>query len=123
MLVNVMFLIFNELDATRLDDISVDLNVTEVKPCVKLNYLGLPIGKNLKKTKLLMLESMETKIRHADGTIVSSQFRLSRAHLTRIYNRVVLPHILYLVPFYPIFSESDHLKMKCVFFKFTNFLL
>ena len=38
-------LIFNELDATRSDDTSIDPNGTEVKPCVNLNYLGLPIGK------------------------------------------------------------------------------
>ena len=70
-----------------------------------------------------MLESMETKIRRAYGTIVSSQFHLNRAHLASIYTSVVLPHILYLVPFYPIFSESDHLRMKRVFFKFVKFLL
>ena len=51
----------------RLVNISIDLNGTEVKPCVKLKYLGPPIGKNLKKTRLLMLESMETKIRRAYG--------------------------------------------------------
>ena len=67
-------LIFNEIDTTKSDNISIDLNgtskakVTQVKPCVKLKYLGLPVGKNLKKTRLLMLESMETKIRHAYGT-------------------------------------------------------
>ena len=76
-------LIFNGLDATRSDDISIDLNGTERKPCVKLNYLGLPIGKYLKKTRLLMLESMETKICRAYGTIVSFQFHLNRAHLAR----------------------------------------
>ena len=116
-------LIFNEINTTRSDNISIDLNGTEVKPCVKLKYLGLPIGKNLKKTRLLMLESMETKIRRAYGTIDISQFHLNSAHLARIYNSVVLPHILYLVPFYPIFSESDHLRMKRVFFKFAEFLL
>ena len=30
-----MFLIFLEIDATRSDDVSIDLNGREVKPCVK----------------------------------------------------------------------------------------
>ena len=70
-----------------------------------------------------MLENMEIKIGRAYGTIVSCQFHLNRAHLARIYNSVVLPHILYLLHFYPIFSESDHLRTKRVFLKFTKFLL
>ena len=114
---------FNEIDTTRSDNIFIDLGGTGVKTCVKLKYLGLPIGKNLKKNRLLMLESMETKIRCAYGTLASSQFHLNRAHIVTIQNSVVLPHILYLVPFYPIFSESDHLRTKHVFFKFLEFLV
>ena len=70
-----------------------------------------------------MLESMETKIHRAYGTIVSSQFHLNRAHLARIYYSVVLSHIFYLLPFYPIFSECDLLRMKRFFFKFAKLLL
>ena len=66
-----------------------------------------------------MLESMETKIRRAYGTIVSSQ-----SHFLRGFTiESSMPHMLYLVPIYPIFSESDHLRMKCVFFIFAKFLL
>ena len=55
---------------------------------MSLNYLGLPIGKNLKKTRLLMLDSTETKICRAYGKIISSQLHLIRTHLPRIYNRI-----------------------------------
>jgi hypothetical protein len=116
-------LIFNELGLTRVDDASIDLNGIGVKPCDKLTYLGLPIGKNLKKTKQLMLENMESKIRRSYGAIVSSQFHLNRALLARIYNSVSLSHILYLVPFCRIFSEFDRLRMKRAFFRYAKFLL
>jgi hypothetical protein len=59
--------IFSELGVTRVDDASIDLNGIGVKPCDKLTYLDLSIGKNLKKTKQLMLENMESKIRRSYG--------------------------------------------------------
>ena len=93
MLKSVFFFIFNEVDATRSDDISIDLNGTEVKPCVKLKYLSLPMEKNLKKTRLFMLESMETKIRRAYSTIFSSQFHLNRGFILRGFTIVSSCHI------------------------------
>jgi hypothetical protein len=87
-------------------------------------FLNLSIGiTNWKKTKQLMLENIESKIRRSYGAIVSSQFHLNRALLARIFNSVALPYILYLVPFYQIFSEFDRLRMKRAFFIYAKYLL
>ena len=55
-------LIFNKLGTTRGDNVTIELNGTEVKHCDKLTYVGLRIGKYLQKTKLQMLKNVESKI-------------------------------------------------------------
>ena len=55
--------------------------------------------------------------------MVTSQLNLERKALSRIYNSVALPHILYLTLSWGIFTESDRRMLRKCYFKYAKFLL
>ena len=74
-------------------------------PSTVLTYLGLSNGSSIKNTRKLLLRNAERKRGIAYASVVTSQLNLEREALSRIYNSVALPDILYLTPFWDIFTE------------------
>ena len=113
-------LLFNwrqeEVSSLRLGELSV-------APVSKIIYLGLPIGKDLKTTRSLLIDHLRKRLAFAYSRVVSSKIRFNRLILARLYNAVSLPHFLYLSPFWRIFPEPEKRKLRSTFFKYAKFLL
>ena len=101
----------------------VNLGDSDVVPLQELVYLGLPIGTSLKSTRKLLIARTERKIRNAYAGAVGSQLNLGKRHLAKVYNAVSLPHVLYLVPFWDIFNQSDKIEIRRAYFKYLKFLI
>ena len=48
---------------------------------------------------------------------------MTKKLLAKMYNAVVLPHVLYLAPFTVILNESDKKQIRKLFFRYAKFLL
>ena len=88
-----------------------------------INYLGVPIGSSLRHTRLLLIKHLNRRISGSYASIVSAKFRFSRPLLASLYNATVLPHILYLAPFWKLFSKAELSKIRALFFRFAKYLL
>ena len=64
-----------------------------------INYLGLPIGNDLKRTRALLLEFLDGKIRKACGLLVPCEEPYKRSVFSKIYNAFSVTHLLALSPF------------------------
>ena len=78
---------------------SVCLGDSEVASTTLLAYLGSPIESSIKNTRKLVLWNAERKLRIAYASVVTSQLNLEQKALSRINNRLALPHILCLTHF------------------------
>ena len=88
-----------------------------------INCLGVPIGSSLRHTHLLLIKHLNRRISGSYASIVSAKFRLSRPLLASLYNATVLPHILYLAPFWKPFSKAERSKIRALFFRLVKYLL
>ena len=88
-----------------------------------INYLGVPIGLSLRHTRLLLIKHLNRRISGSYPSIVSAKFRFSRPLLASLYNATVLPHILYLAPFWKLFLKAELSKILALFFRFAKYLL
>ena len=90
--------LFFDLQGSYVSD-SVRLGDSEVAPTAVLTYLGLPTGSSIKNTRKLVLRNAERQHRIAYASVATPQLNLEGKALSRIYNSVALPHILYLTHF------------------------
>ena len=94
-----------------------------VKPSESITYLGLPIGRSLHSTGMLLVRHVEVKIRIAYGSIIGNRHRFCRKYLASLYNAIALPHVLYIAPFWKYLSSAQCAKVRVLFFRFAKFLL
>ena len=89
----------------------------------KLVYLGMDIGKNMKETVNLSLELLKKKLRIAYASIAFNIKHIDKLNLAKIYNSLVVPHLLSLCPVWQFFSEPQKLSVRRVYFRYAKFLL
>jgi len=113
-------LLFNsKSDAGR----SITLGVSTVGLAGGIVYLGLPIGRSILETRRLLLSHFQKRVSFTYSRIVANKRKFDRRLLARVYNAMVLPHYLYLSPFWRIFTATDRLKLRSVYYKYAKFLL
>ena len=83
-----------------------------------INYLRVPIGSSLRHTRLLLIKHLNRRISSLYASIVSAKFRFSCPLLASLYNATVLPHILYMAPFWKLFLKAELSKIRALFFRF-----
>ena len=88
-----------------------------------INYLGVPIGSSLRHTRLLLIKHLNRLIFGSYASIVSAKFCFSHPLLASLYKATVLPHILYMAPFWKLFSKAELSKIRALFFRFAKYLL
>ena len=109
---------------SELASTSVNLGGAFVAPSQELIYLGLPIGDSTSSTRKLLVVTSEKKIWTAYASLVLSQTDMTKKlSAKKMYNVVVLPQVLYLVPFTVILNESDKKQIRKLFFRYAKFLL
>ena len=102
---------------------SIALGSSTVQPADHIVYLGLPIGSSLRHTRSLLIEHLNRQISASYASIVTCKFRFNRHLLASLFNAVALPHILYIAPFWKIFTKSEKSKICSLFFRFVKYLL
>ena len=102
---------------------SITLGNTNIAPADHITYLGLPIGQTLKHTRALLIKHLEKRTSFAYSKMVAKKFSFNRMILARLYNALVLPHFLYLSPFWRTFPQTTKHKLRSIFFKYAKYLL
>ena len=77
----------------------------------------------MKETVKLSLENLKKKPRIAYASIVSNIKHIDKLNLAKIYNSLVVPHLLSLCPVWQFFSEPQKLSVRRVYFRYAKFLL
>jgi len=105
------------------DPVAVSLGVYVIQDQERLTYLGVPIGKNLRSTRVLLKDFFTNKTRKAFGLLVALKFKFNRRTLATLNNAFVVPHLLALAPFWSLFSQTDVIEIKKCFYKYAKCLL
>ena len=105
------------------DPVAVPLGVLVIKDQKRLKYLGVPIGKNPRSTRILRKDFFANKTRKAYGLLLVLKFKFNRHINTTLYNAFVVPHLLALAPFWSLFSQTDVSDIKKYFHKYAKYLL
>lgn len=115
------FIVFNR---KRIDPApEVKLGDKMVKPSSSITHLGLPIGCNIKSTRLLLVSDFATKVRKAYGMLVSSKASYSREIRAQLFSAMVIPHVLALSPFWAILSDKNKRTVRSCYYRFCKYLL
>ena len=99
---------------------SIALNDVTVRAVDHLVYLGIPIGLSLRDTLSLLLDYLLRHISASYGLIVAAKVWFNRLLLACLFNVVTLPHTLHIAPFWKLFTRTDCLKVRSIFFWFAK---
>ena len=80
----------------------------------------MSIGKNMKETVKLPPENLKRKLRIAYSSIVSNIKHVDKLNTTKIYNSLVVLHLLSLCPVWQFISEPQKLSVRRIFFLMLN---
>ena len=83
----------------------------------------MPIGKNMKETVKLSLENLKKKLRIAYASIISNIKHIDKLNLAKIYNSLVVPHLLSLCPVWQFFLVNlrNYLFVEYIFVMLNSF--
>ena len=81
----------------------------------------MSIGKNMKETVKLSLENLKKKRRIAYASIVSNVKHIDKLNLAKIYNSLVVPHLLSLCPVWQFSNLGNCLFVEYIFVMLNSF--
>ena len=90
----------------QLSTVSVQLSNQVCTISSTITQLGLPIGSNLKLTRLALIQHSSEKSCRTYGLLIGSTLFFNRFLLARLYNVFVMRHNASLSSFWPILSEG-----------------
>ena len=73
--------------------------------------------------RLLLLSHFQKRSSFTYRCIVTNKRKFDRRLLAQVYNSMILPHYLYLRPFWRIFTATDKLKLRSLYYKYAKLLL
>ena len=51
---------------------------------------------------------------------MANKRKFDRPLLAQVYDAMILPHYLYFIPFWHIFTATDKLKLRSLYYKYAN---
>lgn len=90
---------------------------------LKLRYLGINLGSDRFSVAKFIISYVETGIRISYAKICRNRVRMSRRCLTKLFNAVAIPHVLYISPFWHLLKKNSKNKVRIIYFRFAKLLL